>query len=1209
MNLTAAQLRAASARGNVLVSAAAGTGKTGTLVARCLRCLGDPAGDQPRAALDEILVVTFTEAAAAEMRERIRARLEEKLRAAPGDAHWEQQLMLFEAAHIGTLHSFCFRLARRHFYELQLDPQLKVLDEGAARLFANESVDAVLQRHYAALDERAEAVRRLVQSYGGRGDRAIRGLILRLHDYMQTRPNPPAWLEEQLAAFAAPEPEHWRQWLRRALADWRQEWEPRLANLAAQNQKAAECLALIRALPPDDRSHAFRDCFSQLQAAAETWPKGKKTLLKKPLEDFFEASAFLGSLLPAGDADPLREDWNWLRGHMTTLLRLAGEFEIHYRRAKRESAAADFHDLEQFALQLLWDFEANRPTDIARQWRRKIRHVFVDEYQDINAAQDKIIEALSRDTFVVPPSGGQDAKPPEGGTPNGGNRFLVGDVKQSIYRFRLADPAIFSSYEKNWQGAAGQTLSLVENFRSREGLLQFINEFFALLMRPALGGVNYDETARLQFAGPRALSLDSDPAPRVELLLRLKGKGDEPERGAEAAEGEEPAEVLDAEKEARLLALRLRKLKTANHRVWDRAQNRFRAVQWRDMAVLLRAPAGKAESYAKAFAQTGVPLAVERSGFYESNEVADLLNLLMLLDNPLQDVPAIAVLHSPLVGLTLNELAAVRLALPREHFWSALLEMQQSKNRPPASQKLDLFLARFSQWRRLARQVSLSRCLETMLAETRYEDWLRGQDRGEQRRANVRQFVGLARRFDEFQQQGLFRFLRFVEAQQEADTGPEVAAVIDENAVRLMSIHQSKGLEFPVVALADLGKGFNLSDLQADLILDEEFGLCAQINPPDSAVRYPSLPHWLARRRQAQETLGEEMRLLYVAMTRAADTLILAGSISRKKWATHWNGKAETHTAALLAAGSYADWFGAWFSRYCAGPAGAPDQGATPLLRWAIQNDSLWAAAGVEIADPAPGGGGIERMAGAGPDLRERLAWEYPFAAATRKPAKASVSALRREANEPDEEAQALFAPGFKMPASDSTSKIRATPAIAAEVGSAHHRFLQWVPLDRTGGIDALREEAAGLEHAQVLSTAEAKQLDFEALAAFWQSDLGGRVRAEANAVRRELAFTARFTPAEIAAVTGRSAESLRDEFVVVQGIVDLAVILPAEIRLVDFKTDEVREDELAERTRSYEPQLKLYALALERIYGRPVTERWIYFLARRKAQSLGKSS
>jgi ATP-dependent helicase/nuclease subunit A len=1281
MNLTSAQQAAVAARGNVLVVAGAGTGKTRTLVERCLACL---VAGQPPASLDEILMVTFTEAAAAEMRQRIRARLEEELRADPGNSHWHEQMALFETAHLGTLHSFCLELIRQHFYELELDPQLAVLAEEEARLLADETLERLLQEHYAGRASAAEAVQQLIQSQGGGWDKPIRSLVLRLHRHSQTLPDPEGWLAGQVALFASPQPDTWRQWLLAALGDCRDRWLPLLDAQAPHNEIAAACAAALRPLEPNPSRADAAAALDQVTAAARDCPRGRKTDCLKPLKEFLGEAEFLLSLARVDEhSDPLAEDWNWVRSQMITLLEMAREFTAAFTEAKRELGMVDFHDLEQFALRLLWDPKTDKPTRIACQWRKQLRYVFVDEYQDINAAQDKIIEALSR----------------EGAS---GNRFLVGDVKQSIYRFRLANPFIFQGYVDTWHGPGGQVIPLVDNFRSRETLLNSINSLFGLLMRRELGGVDYDERAQLRFGAAqerRPLSAAANPAPALELHLRLKHAGDSQDDDDQTVQAlAQVADLEEARKEARLVALRLRQLHAARHPVWDETTRAFRPAAWSDMAVLLRSPANKSESYAKEFARLAVPLQVARGGFYESTEISDLLSLLQLLDNPLQDLPVLAVLHSPLVGLTLDELATIRLAV-KGPFWTALIRWHEAgkkctvhtkahgaeRHPEPSGQQspwsgatsraigtvkpmersdipshrdgprfaagasepgvggsvpnedseagslqLDLplgqetfgrvsrFLDLYAHWRRLARQVSLARCLEAVLAETHYAEWLLTQPRGEQRHANVQRLLGLALQFDQFQRQGLFRFLRFIEAQQLAQTEPEVATVDQENSVRLMSIHQAKGLEFPVVVLADLGKPFNVSDLRAELILDETYGLCPQIKPPHTGKRYPSLPCWLARRRQRREMLGEELRLLYVAMTRARDTLILTGSITETKYNQLWQPVDQLGPARLCSARCYADWLGWWFARNC-GPAGQEStRGENALVRWQIHDDtSLLEPAGIEL-DAAPALAAADQQVWE--KLRQRLLWIYPFLAATRKPAKTSVTALRRAARESDQEAVSLFgmqAPGFGLDESPAQARRPAAPrqarqsgpriarggADAARSGNAHHAFLQLVPLECAGSLPELQQAARRLQEEGLLAQEDVALLDFRTLAAFWQSDLGRKIRAQAQFVHRELAFTARFSPKEIAAITSQPFEpGLEAELIVVQGVADLAVVLPAEIWLVDFKTDALEPDAVAGRARLYAPQVKLYARALSQIYRRPVSAAWLYFLAAQTA-------
>ncbi len=1198
MSFTFVQQQAIEARGNVLLAAGAGTGKTHTLVERCLHCLLE---EKPPATLDQILVVTFTEAAAAEMRERLRRRLESEPTAA-------EQLALFETAHIGTLHGFCFQLLRQHFYELELDPQMTVLPQEEADLLAEETVAQLLNRHYAGQTTVDESVRNLIQTHGGGRDEEIRSLITRLHHYSQALPDPDKWLAAQEAAFNASDPAEWRTWFKTGLDEWRARWLRAFSAAEPANVVANGCRNALEQLSPNWSSEEAAALFNAIDEAIAQCPRGKITAFVKPLENFRSEAQFLQSLLPRPEQpNPLLEDWTWVRGQMVVLLGLVREFSRAFTEAKRELGVVDFHDLEQYTLDLLWDRRADRPTPIAEEWRQTLRFVFVDEYQDINAAQDQIITALSR----------------EGA---GANRFLVGDVKQSIYRFRLADPHIFQAYLKLWAKGEGRVLPLVDNFRSREGLLVFVNSLFELVMRPEWGGIEYDQTARLSFGAPaqrQEFACAADATPCAELHLRLKDSlgPDKPDEEADQNLAQ-VAEMAEAEREALLVAQQLRDLKLRRFQVWDKDTGRFREVAWRDMAVLLRSPSGKADSYAREFSRLNVPLLVARGGFYQSLEVSDLLSLLQLLDNPLQDTPALAVLHSPLVGLSVEDLATIRLTL-KGRFWSALTQWHSSqeakRDHGALWQNVDRFVRRFGQWRRLARQTSLSRCLDAILSETHYTEWVLTQPRGDQRRANLQRLLVLARRFDQFQRQGLFRFLCFIRAQQAAAVEPDVKAFQEEDAVRLLSIHQSKGLEFPVVVVADLSKFFNLSDLREEIILDEVHGLCPRIKSPASPRKYPGLTHWLAARRQNRELLGEELRLLYVAMTRARDRLLLVGSLAESTLEKEWQDPGRCESFEVKPPRSYADWVGAWFARNVQRTQGQ-SQGQTDCLRWTIHRDEALAAPDLAAAqNQLP----LAEMPAATPEFwarfKQRLTWTYSFEADTLQAAKTSVSALRRRALEDPEESAPLRRPpvlrshgeGGSSPSPSSSAprygqRAKAL-ADAAEVGTAYHHFLQRVNLAETGSDGAMRREALRLQAQGQITEKEAGLLDMDALADFWSSDLGRQVRDLSAHVRRELPFTARFTLAQISSLLGvANRPASEDEFVVVQGVADLVVFAPDGLRILDFKTDHPLRGDLENRIGSYKPQLTLYAYALSRIYGKPVNDIHLCFLHLRENAKLG---
>jgi ATP-dependent helicase/nuclease subunit A len=1175
MSFTEAQQRAIDAKGNTLVMAGAGTGKTKTLTARCMRFLLEA-----DVTLDQILMVTFTEAAAAEMRRRIRQQLEEELEKDPTNSRLNEQVVLLDSAHICTLHSFCLKLIREHFYELALDPQLAVLAEQQSKLLAAETLDEIFAHHYAGGSEDSPAVLNLIQLQPRAKEQPLRELILELHEYTQTRPDPEKWFQGQLELFSQEKPEQWQCWLLEGLKDWAELSLPLLKNQDAENIVAHACARLLENLPQKLTREAAAQTVQLIHEQDEAWPPRKKTVFRKPLESFFKDAGFLHTLLHVDKTDPLAEDWEWVRSHMLTLLKLALEFEHAFSAVKRDSAAVDFHDLEQFSLRLLWDGKTNSPTVLAQEWRSRLKLVFVDEYQDINEAQDRILTALGSD--------GEKA-----------NRFLVGDVKQSIYRFRQAAPHIFQGYAERWrrQGGEGTTIPLSHNFRSHQAVLNFINPLFRELMRQEVGGVEFDKDAELQFGNPEGRAAycidDQNPGPRVEVHLRLKERG--------TSSGDENLDDLsDSEREARIVAERIQSLVGSGTLLWDQEEGCHRPVSYADIVILMRSPRSKVESYAKEFARLNLPLQASRSGFFESIEVHDMLNLLQLLDNPLQDIPAIAVLRSPLVGLSINELAEIRMAKRKAKSWNALLAFHeaQRENNTSTFKKVDAFLSNYTHWRSMARHSSLTQRLEMILNDTSYVDWLLTQPRGEQRQANVYKLLAVTREFEELQHQGLYRFLQYIQAQQEAAGDTEPAPLETENAVRLMSIHQSKGLEFPIVVIPDLGKKFNMSDASGSIILDEECGLCPMVRPPGTGASYPSLPYWLAKQRHRAEALGEELRILYVALTRAEQWLILTGTCQRAT-ADKWQDKSAAGASApihLLKANSFLDWLGPWWTNQEPGWT-EKILGTSKLWRWWIQQDGAMLVDGA-IRPALLAENTQIRVKPASDEqfqhLKERLEWKYIYEPATREPAKASVTELRRQAAE---QAESSYVPELSGPVHEHKLLTEANDELShAEIGVAHHLFLQRVSLDRLETIVDLQQEADRLVRARMLSENEASALDLESVRHFWASEVGRKILDERDCLRRELPFTMRVAREEAAGFSFLK-DLPEDEFVIVQGVVDVAIIRPEDIWILDFKTDSLREDEIAHRAAQYAPQIRLYGLALSRIYNRPVAHHWLYFL------------
>jgi ATP-dependent helicase/nuclease subunit A len=1198
---TKAQERAITQSGNVLVVAGAGTGKTRTLVKRCVRLLLEH-----RCGLDRILMVTFTEAAAAEMRKRIREELRQ-LQQSETDAeraeYLRNQLLLLDAAYIGTLHSFCLQLVRRHTHQLGIDPAVAVLDKQQTAPLMSQVLDGMLRRHYANETGSAD-VHNLIRQVGGGNDRAIRSLILRIHHHSQSLADPNGWLAGQEQDYSDSKPAVWQKSFEAAFKAWRNEWLPEVNEL--------EYLPAFQRLASASNPEEAIKALGPIVAGDDE--EGADELRNKRLKSFWKDVKFFRGYYDSSQGDILLEEWQAARGHVLTLLRLTREFTEAYAAVKRQMGGVDFADLEQLALRLL-RAPSGRITAVAKQWRERFDFIFVDECQDINRAQDSIIEAISRD--------GEQA-----------NRFLVGDVKQSIFRFRRADPSIFTEYDAKWRGKqGGERIPLSDNFRSRESILDFVNALFSALMRPSVGGVAYGSDARLRFGNPserEQFSARKDPAPRVELHLINPAEENEgrPRRPAEPRDdgddeegGGDLQELTKTEREARLAATLLRDLRASGHAVWDEEEERMRPVEWRDMAVLLRSAAGRVESYAKEFDRFGIPLLAARSGLFEAIEVRDLLNLLRILDNPIQDVPVLAVLRSPLAAFSLEELVAIRHKSPKEHFWYALRAYHRSAQ--PSSRgwtKVDALLKQYNRWRILARQSSITDCLQAILAETHYEAFLLAGLRGEERVANVHRLLGLARRYDPWQRQGLYRFLKFVDAQEEEDVDHAPASSQGENAVRLMTIHGSKGLEFPVVLLGELGTRFNMRDLSANVLIQDRYGICPKIWPPGAVQNYQGLAHWMGSRAEKRELLGEEMRLLYVALTRARDTLLLTGTSPRRTrvgrgvpaeprltedGSPYLLGRVITDRE-VISGRSYLDWFLKWLPAVT-DTSSSDIEGRNALLRWRIIDASDPSLKADALAQPAESGCNADTLVRSPSRnaedaasesvisaLEKRLAWKYPHAEATREPAVKRVSEVIWNAADPAEEQQ-LAKPKLQL----RPARRRSGGLTAAEVGNAHHLYLQTLPLDTTLSDAALQKHAHQLLADRVLTKEEVAVLDLGSIKAFWVSPVGKQILARTGAIQREIPFTARFSAQDlaVAGVCPNVAE-LAGEFFVARGAVDLAVLLPKEIWILDFKTDQLAADELADKTLVYGRQLQLYALALGRIYRRPVTRRWLHFLS-----------
>ena len=1184
-SLTQEQREAIAARGNVLLVAGAGTGKTTTLVNRVLDLVLHKG-----ASLERVVLVTFTESAAAEMRRRIGETLEDALGSAPDNAAVREQLSLLPFAQIGTLHGFCLRLIRAHAAELGLDPAFRVFDDSLSLPLSAAVLDELILDRLAA---REEPFRRLVLEFGRGSTRQVRDWVLEIHGHVRSLADPGRWFDSSLRSTERRSPEAWWDILR----NWAQEWLSRLREAApamAETGALEEALVdFLRSQPP-----ALAALVRAARDAALAWKgQGSPPFAAR----FIKETDFLrGYSSEPGEPDPILHDWDLLRASLRVLLELARDFGQRFDKAKREVAAVDFADQEQFALKLLRS-EDGLPTRAARTLRESLDYVFVDECQDINEAQDTLIRMICREGMAA-------------------NRFMVGDVKQSIYRFRRANPGIFQRYVRDWRQhhELGQVLRLTENFRSREGLIDFVNSVFSELMHESMGGVGYSEESRLVFGAPQERGLlgrrgGAEGKPLEPLVwmdwLSASATGEEENSGDVASAGgggnESGEDVSAMELEARLVASRLNSMKAAGDLVWDAQRREFRAMEWSDVLILMRSTAGRTGVFSQELALAGIPVEVSGESFFESREIQDILQMLRLLGNPMQDIPLAAVLRSPMVGLTLEDLIEARLSEPKDGLWRALTAW--CSNDPSTDsdgrKKARQFLARFSQWRSLLRQTSVSCCVDRVLRETRYEAWLAGLPRGQDQLANVRKLREMVRRHAEGSNPGLAHFLRGVELQQEQELEVESAPTRLGSAVRLMSIHKSKGLEAPVVVLAGLGKQFNKRSLRASVLITDTGGVTAKLPSPEGLAAYDTIGRWAAERAETREMLGEELRLLYVALTRARDRLVLVGKLpgNLEGLVARVRGGGRV-SDELLDAGSAAHWLLLWLCSHDAGAlAPGSQRGSNDLARWTIHAADAPAAA--KPAAPAP----LEAAANSLlppkhvlEEVQRALNWCYPKLATTATRSKVSVTQLREAAGPGEDTAlgRLLFPEqGGEEPVPFLPNGSRAN---SAQIGTAMHAVLEACDLDQSQSAESLRALVYSLMLSGKLGRDEGEALDLEALRRFWEGEVGQLIRANRDWVRRELPFTLKLDGKSIR--TRGLSEALpgveTDDFVILQGVVDLAVILPREIWLLDFKTDRIPSELALKRALHYKPQLSLYSEALERIYARPITRLWVHLFA-----------
>ena len=1247
---TEQQRRAIKRHGSdVFVTASAGTGKTAVLSGRCV----DIVSDQSKCPnVRNILVLTFTDAAAEQMRLQIGEQLEAAVLES-GSSHLHHQLILLQGADISTIHSFCKRLITQYFYKVGIDPTFRVIDSDESKLLKAEVLEATIDWAW----EQSNLAQGLAELFRRRALRTNDGFISKiidLSDFLDSVVSRDNWYEratllaEAINPFTSELGKKQRQIISEELqdiltqikyaqklyrdentgGDWAEEIEE------SHIKPVAECMELLKA-------GDWESCAGGIRNFAKPTTRKPKELsgsiaeliqktAKKAVEDFEKLSDF--AIL---NPEYLDKVGGSVSLQTKILIELVKKFDDLYSRARRAVNCLDFADLEYYALKLLTKEEPSGdkllPSETALLLQGRYRYIFVDEYQDINPVQQAILDALSRDDNV----------------------FVVGDVKQSIYGFRGTEPGIFirqlkSASAEPKEAKRGLRVDLTYNFRSKKGILDFVNKIFGRIMTASLADIDYDESAELKPMDDTGTVSDGEAVVELHILEK------------ESKTGSPGNQYSTRQCQAAMIAERIKQMTgaetgKAEFEIYDKQTGRRRGVEYRDIVILMRSPAKRVNDYVEVLRLAGVPVSCETSGgYFEATEISDCLCLLKVLDNPQRDIELAAVLRSPFFNISDTELAKIKIHggevkskkekgkkdSESKSFYDCVVNYCESGADEKLADKLKKILEKIEQWRTAGRRGNLADLIWQIYRQTGYLSFVSALPNGRTRRANLLKLHDRAIQFEGFASSSgnlsLGRFVEFIEGLQDASAdwamaSPEAEV---ENAVRVISVHKSKGLEFPVVFLAELNSEFSTKDFRSDFLTDAGHTLGLRIIDSKSNTKLDSLAYQLIERQKREKFLAEEMRILYVATTRARERLILSASGRRG------NCQGVICDGFYFGDGPIADW------QLCR---------SRSHLEWILyglsDQKSLHETFGTGLAERAVdnnlfsvklyGQGELERLGGdihklkqaksrryrpvaksskagrkAGPQaegkllsaVKASLGRQYRFGDVPLMPAKQSVTQLTHRSDEyfVFDYSRALER---KPKAVLSLEADLGEPVEARQVGTATHLVIARLNLNEPVTYRAIEETKERLLADKAITEAVAEQINTGAIAAFFEGELGREVFDSRSMVWREWPFTFSIPASEwqekaqehkstsAQAAGFGEMPGVENEIIIVQGIIDMLVKRPEGLLVIDFKTDDVTAEEVHERAGLYRKQLELYGRAAGAILKDKLLGKWLYFL------------
>ncbi|BEI61559.1 helicase-exonuclease AddAB subunit AddA [Blautia luti] len=1231
---------------NILVSAAAGSGKTAVLVERILSKITD---NTHPADIDRLLIMTFTRAAAGEMKERISAVIEKALGEDPDNEHLQRQTTLLHTAQITTIDGFCAYIIRNYFHLIGLDPGYRTADEGELKLLRGDVVKALLEEHYAQKDEKFQ---KFVECFAtGKSDENLGDLIQKLYEMAMSNPFPEEWLQKCLGDYRIESLEElreteWMKMLWDAVGDELQEAELLIRearNVCAEadgpylyEDALNSDLILVRDLQELAEKRDYngtvkvlvKPAFARLSTKkALDVEEQKKQRVKELRDEEKGILKELGQRYFQSSEEEILEMIRYVREPIEMLIELTIQFMEQFGMAKREKNILDFTDMEHFALQILMTKEGEEihMSQAARELSAKYDEVLVDEYQDSNFVQELLTTAVS------------------GWINQKKNIFMVGDVKQSIYRFRLARPELFMEKYKSYstEEAKEQRIDLHKNFRSRAQVLESVNFIFRQIMGEDLGGVAYDKDAAL-YPGASFPEGESEEFVKTEVLL-IEKDGEEMADVQESADAGAQGSQMELENqnaqelEALAIAQRIQEI-VGKEQIVDKETREYRSVEYGDIVILLRTAYGWAETFREVLASQGIPVyCTSRTGYFSALEIVTVLNYLKVCDNPLQDIPLMGVLRSPIVGCTSQELAELRIHYPKGLLYESLTAYVGESSKTDfltekdfLKLKLSNFLQLLEKVRNMAAYTPVHELILYVLKETGYGNYARALPGGEQRFANLTMLVEKAMDYEKTSYRGLFNFVRYIEQLQayEVDYGEVNLTGAGNTAVEIMTIHKSKGLEFPVVFVAGMGKQFNFQDMNAGLLLHPELGIGADAVIPEKRVIASSLNKQIIRRQLLKESLGEELRVLYVAMTRAKEKLILTGTVGKLEKQMVSLSRFLDEEEELLPLGTRIKAKNYWafvlpaLVRHRAMSELLGEYGILMKKQKGIYDDvsdfvikkvtvrqmtekAVILQAGNQMQEEYLKNWDADQVYDkeVREEIEKRFSFVYPYKYLEDIPVKVSVSDLKKRSWHDESELEENISVSAEEQVEEQEAPV---PAFMAEKqeeykgaarGTAYHRLMECLDYAEVESEEQLEVQLKRLLESQKMTEQEAECIRIRDIKKFVDSELGQRMKKAV--VKKQLYREQPFVIRRSASLLD---DSWKDETILVQGIIDAYFTEDGEIVLVDYKTDRVRKGQEQKLVDLYHVQLEDYAQALERMTGMKVKEKIIYSFTLQKA-------